>query len=210
MSTITIIYNNPSPLPSAWQKGNIIKIFDGQRGNGYFAGETIPLEIKMKQIVVIFLSLYLLFFSSSCAVNANLGTIREHNDVTRVFRSYQVIPNYNYFYYGIYLEPDTIMGIDNRYTVQSDFWTPVDLTPEQLKTWIIALDRMPELPDFARSYMWRYQGAYVLDPQGSIVGIWYSKLDWGVFDFPGGNVIIPFQPSLKPGSEPRFFRSWDD
>jgi hypothetical protein len=173
-------------------------------------GKLSSLEVKMKQIIVIFLSLYLLFFSSSCAVNPNLGTIREHHDVTTVFRSYQVISDYNYFYYGIYLEPDTIMGIEKKYTVESEFWTPVALTPEQLETWVIALDRVRDYSDFARSYRWRYQGAYVLDPQGSIVGIWYSKLDWGVFDFPGGNVIRPFQPSLKPGSEPLYFHSRDD
>ena len=165
----------------------------------------------MKYIIVMFLSLYLLFLSNSCAVvNTNRGTIREHHDVTRVFRSYQVIPEYNYFYYGVYLEPDTIMGIDKKYTVKSKFWTPVALTPEQLKTWVIALDRKRGDTYFAKQYMWRYQGAYVLDPKGVVIGIWYSKLDWGVFDFPGDNVIIPFQPSLKPGSEGLFFRSWDD
>lgn len=164
----------------------------------------------MKQILMFFLLLYLLFWSNACAVNPNRGTIREHHEVTSLFRSYQVNPNYNYYYYGVYLEPDTIMGIDKKYTVTSDFWTPVDLTPEQLKTWVIALDRKRGDPYFAKQYMWRYQGAYVLDPEGSIVGMWYSKLDWGVFDFPGGNVIIPFQPSLKPRSEGHFFRSWHD
>ncbi len=164
----------------------------------------------MKPIIVVFLSLYLLLLTLSCTVKTNRGTIREHHDVTRVFRAYQVIPNYNYFYYGVYLEPDTIMGIDKKYTVKSEFWTPVALTPEQLKTWVIALDRKRGDTYFAKRYMWKYQGAYVLDPEGTTIGIWYSKLDWGVFEFPGANVIIPFVPSLKPGSEGFFFRSWDD
>ena len=49
--------------------------------------------------------------------------------------------------------------------------------------------------------MGRYQGAYILDPERSVIGIWYSKLDWGVFNFPGENVIIAYPPSLKPGSD---------
>ncbi len=164
----------------------------------------------MKQSMVIGLSLALLFWTNACAVHTNRGTIREHHEVTRIFRSYQVIPQYNYFYYGVFLEPDTIMGIDKKFTVTSDFWTPVELTPEQLKTWVIALDRKRGDRSFAKQYMWRYQGAYVLDPNGAVVGIWYSKLDWGLFEFPGEDVIIPYQPSLKPGSEGHFFRSWHD
>jgi len=166
------------------------------------------LEAPVKKNFLLCLSILLL--ASSCGVSTNRGTIREHHDVTRIFRSFQVLPTYNYFYYGVFIDPDTIMGIDKKYRVISDLWTPVELTPEQLETWVIYLDRKRDDTYFAKKYMWRYQGAYVLDPQGTVVGIWYSKLDWGVFDFPGGDVIIPFAPSLKPGSENLFFRSRDD
>ena len=165
----------------------------------------------MKKKIVLFVSVSLLIISSSCVVGTgNWGTIRENHEVTRIFRSSEVVPDYNYFYYGVSLEPDTIMGIDKKYTVQSQFWKPVALTPEQLKTWVRELDRLRDDTNFARSYMGRYQGAYILDPERSIIGIWYSKLDWGVFNFPGENVIIPYPPSLKPGSDGLRFRPRDD
>lgn len=169
-------------------------------------------EETMKTDILFPATIFLLLFMSSCTIgtNTNRGTIREHHDVTRIFRSYQVVPDYNYFYYGVYLEPDTIMGIDKTYEIQTKLWNQVDLTPEQLETWVITLDRIRGDTNFARRYMGRYQGAYVLDPAGKIVGIWYSKLDWGVFEFPQAKVIIPFAPSLRPGSEPFLFRSRDD
>ncbi len=159
---------------------------------------------------MLFVSASLLFISSSCVVRSgNWGTIRENHEVTRMFRSYEIVQNYNYYYYGVYLEPDTIMGIDKKYTVQSQFWKPLALTSEQLKTWVRELDRSRDDTNFARRYMGRYQGAYILDPERAVIGIWYSKLDWGVFDFPGENLIIPYPPSLRPGADGIRFRRDD-
>ncbi len=165
----------------------------------------------MKKKIALLLTASLLFASGSCAVRSNnWGTIRENHEVTRLFRSYEIRPDYNYFYYGVFLEPDTIMGIDKKYTVQSKFWKPLALSSDQLKRWVRDLDRSRDDANFARSYMGSYQGAYILDPERSAIGIWYSKLDWGVFHFPGENVIIAYPPSLKPGSESIRFRPRDD
>ncbi len=134
---------------------------------------------------------------SSCSTKFPRGTIRENNEVTTIFRSAAINPDYNYFYYGIFLTPDTIMGIDKKYTVRTRFWSPIDLTKKQLQTWITALDNEPEDNTFARSYMGMYQGAYILDPSGKTVGMWYSKLDWGVFEFQPDNIVIPYPPALR-------------
>ena len=153
----------------------------------------------MNKIFQLILLTIILIVAAACShTSTNKGTIREHHDVTRMFRSYTIIPNYNYYYYGVFLDPDTIMGIDNRYTVQSQLWKPIDLSPDQLKRWVIDLDRKRGDLEFAYRYMGMYRGAYVLDPAGQKIGIWYSKLDWGVFDFPGNNIVIPYAPSLRP------------
>ncbi len=146
---------------------------------------------------------------SSCAAKYPRTTIKEDHAVTSIFRSATINPNYNYFYYGIFLEPDSIMGIDKSYSVQTRFWTPLELSKEQLQTWIVALDRVPEDYTFASRYMGRYQGAHILDPQGRRIGMWYSKLDWGVFEFPEAHTIVPFVPSLR-GIERDFLFRRDD
>lgn len=133
--------------------------------------------------------------------NQNLSTIQESPDVTRLYRSYTINPNHNYFYSGPELQPDAIMGIDKGYTVQSKFWHPVDLTEAQLERWVVWGDRESEDSGFSRRYMGRYMGAYILDLQGTVVGDWYSKKDWGIFEFPGNNVIIPHPPRNRAGSQ---------
>ena len=143
------------------------------------------------------LYLVILTLLSSCSTKSPRGAIKEDHAVTSIFRSAEIDPTLNYFYYGTFLEPDAIMGIDNRYRVQSKFWTGVALTKDQLQSWIVTLDRIPNDKTFARRYMGRYQGAHVLDPQGKRIGIWYSKLDWGVFEFHETYTIVPFAPSLK-------------
>ncbi len=135
----------------------------------------------------------------------NAGGIKESHDITKKYRSLTLDPNYNYFYAGPELQPDAIMGIDKRLTVQSKFWHAIELTKEQLEHWVKWGDRESEDSGFSRRYMGRYVGAYILDLQGQVVGDWYSKKDWGIFEFPGNNVIIPHPPRNRAGSDYRRF-----
>ncbi len=151
----------------------------------------------MKTHHLFLLGLSMVLLVPSCSTKYPRGTIREDHAVTSLFRSAKINPDYNYFYYGIFLQPDTIMGIDKVYTVQSRFWSPVDLTSEQLRIWITTLDNAPQDNIFASSYMGRYQGAYILDPEGKAIGTWYSKLDWGVFEFQPEKIVIPYPPALR-------------
>jgi hypothetical protein len=140
---------------------------------------------------------------TGCAATTSknpLGSIKESNDVFRQYREYKINPAYNYFYAGVELQPDAIMGIDKKYTVQSKFWHQVDLTEEQLQYWVKWGDRQSVDEGFSRRYLGKYMGAYILDAQGTVVGDWYSKKDWGIFEFPGNNVIIPHPPRNRAGS----------
>ena len=145
-------------------------------------------------------SILLLLFITSCAAK-NTSQIRENHKVTQIFRSYTVVPDYNYYYYGIPDLPDAIIGIDKKLTVQSRLWQNMTLTEESLNKLVIDLDRFATGSEFAPQYNNRYRGAYIFDPEGNNVGIWYSKYDWGVFEFQEPDIIIPYAPSLSPGSQ---------
>ena len=142
---------------------------------------------------------------SSCTATAlqNAGTIRESGEITRKYRALTIDPKYNYYWSGTELNPDAIMGIDKNLTVQSDFWHQVDLDTEKLQYWVTWSDRQFPEDGFSNRYFGKYMGAFILDYEGSVVGDWYSKKDWGIFEFPGNNVIIPHPPRNRPGSEPR-------
>lgn len=97
------------------------------------------------------------------------------------------------------LQPDAIMGISKDYDVQSDFWKQIKLTEEQLEYWVIWGDRQNPGEGFSRRYS-GYQGDYILDPIGKLIGDWYSKKDMGSFYFPDARVMIPYPPTNLGGS----------
>lgn len=145
-----------------------------------------------------------LFFSGCAATNSgskNFGTIKESPEVTKKYRSLTIDPAYNYYYSGTELQPNAIMGIDKSYTIQSKFWHQIELTKEQLEYWVKWGDRQSADEGFSLRYLGRYQGAYILDLQGKAIGDWYSKKDQGIFEFPGNNVLIPYPPRNRAGSE---------
>ena len=142
---------------------------------------------------------------SATTSNQNLGQgIRESHEITQKYRSLTIDSRYNYYYSGVKSNPDAIMGLDKHFTVQSKFWHQIDLTTEQLDYWVTWGDRERSSEGFSRRYLGKFMGANILDPDGAIVGDWYSKKDWGIFEFPGNNVIIPHPPRNQDRSRQRY------
>jgi len=97
--------------------------------------------------------------------------IRTSQAATDIWNSYQVLPNYNYYYTGGDAQPNYIIGIDDRYHLTSKLWKPVDLTPEMLKNWLNYIQ--PRV-----GYDPSLYGADITDANGKRVGLWYSVKDW--------------------------------
>ena len=145
-----------------------------------------------------------LMFLGGCASTEttnreNMGSFKENNEVSKMYAAHTIDPHYNYYYYGRELQPDSIMGIVKNYTVQSQFWHQVDLTEDQLKSWAVWGNRDSGDLCASRRYMGRYQGADIFDPDGNVIGNWYSKRDWGIFEFPGNNILKPHPPRNQDG-----------
>lgn len=134
-----------------------------------------------------------------CAACTDCGALKQRHEVTTIFTSSRVIPEYHYFYNGEILYPKAIMGIDKRLTLEGKFWTPIDLSQEQLTRWVAEIGTRPK-NSFATGVNGRFEGFEILDSQGQRVGIWYSNYDWGVFKFPEEDKVIAYAPSFKPGS----------
>lgn len=162
----------------------------------------------VKQIFLTILLISSLVISGCAATsvgNRNVSTIRESPEVSRKYRSLTIDPNYIYYFSGPESQPDAIMGLEERYTVQSKFWHQVDLTEEQLDFWVKWGDRQNADEGFSRRYMGRYQGAFIVDLQGEVIGDWFSKKDKGVFEFPGNDIVIAYPPQNRAGSDYRRF-----
>lgn len=158
----------------------------------------------MNRALQVLLAVSLPFFVLGCAAHTgmdseNLGSMKENNEITRQYEDLIINPDYDYYYYGREIQPDAILGVMNNYSVDSNFWHPVQLTRDQLETWVAWGKRGRHGQCASPRYMGHYRGADISDPSGNIIGNWYSKRDWGIFEFPGSNTVIPHPPRNREG-----------
>jgi len=92
-------------------------------------------------------------------------------EATAIWHSYEILPNYHYYYYGPDAQPFYVMGIDDQYRLASNLWKPVDLTPAMLKSWFNYIQ--PRVGYDPQTY-----GAFITGPNGERIGLWYSVRDW--------------------------------
>ncbi len=143
-----------------------------------------------KQQPATILCLILLFFLSSCATQ-NSGKLQSSAEITKIFEDHQIQPDYNYYFYGLQGVPDAIIGIQTNYSLRTDQWRQVDLTAQTLKTWISRMQAVQLV---------RPQGAWILDPEGNRVGIWFSGMRQTAVRLQQNNrvvIIPPNQPKLR-------------
>jgi hypothetical protein len=105
-----------------------------------------------------------------CAVNVRIGGQKISSEVTRVFESYQVLPDHRYYHIGWDTRPYAIVGLKAPYHIPSKFWLEFDANSETLKKRVDALEIFNE-----RGYTRAY-GYYILDPAGNRIGVWYSSI----------------------------------
>jgi hypothetical protein len=117
-------------------------------------------------------------------------------EATDIWHSYEIYPNYNYYYSGADSLPNYIIGIDDKYTLTSKLWKPVDLTPEMLKNWLNYI--RPRV-----GYSQSPYGAFIMGPGGERIGLWYSLRDWrlkGSATLGDNNQVAVTKPSIPTGS----------
>lgn len=100
---------------------------------------------------------------------ATPARVQMDREVEGVFESGTIQPGYDYYYSGPRAEPRAVLAIRQGVDFEPGLWNRVDLTPELLATWNLRIDN-PH-----RSSRYAYFGAYILDPNGNQVGMWYSQ-----------------------------------
>ena len=138
---------------------------------------------------VICLSLF--FFLSSCATQ-NIGKLQPSADITKIFEDHQILSDYIYYYSGLQGVPDAIIGIHSDYSLRTDQWQQADLNSLTLKKWMFRMQTVQLL---------RPQGAWILDPDGNRVGIWFAAMRQTSVRLQQNNrvVIVPPKPPKLQG-----------
>ena len=130
-------------------------------------------KAEMPTLPAVFLLVVIVSALTGCAateVKKSSG-ITASREATELWHAYEILPNYHYYTSGPDTQPNYIIGIDDRYTLMTEFWKPVDLTPEMLKNWFNYI--RPRV-----GYSQDPYGAFIIDSNGERIGLWYSVRDW--------------------------------
>ena len=137
---------------------------------------------RLPGIAVDIIILMMLFIFASCsstydAYSQSLGSCKKSQEVSKLFKSYQYQPDYNYYYAGFMDNPDAVVGIHNNYLLEKSSgrsfeavrWIEFETTSQNLEILVKGIET------HGRPY-----GAVILDHAGTQVGIIYT-FEW--FDF---------------------------
>ena len=100
----------------------------------------------------------------SCSTS-NYGKLQRSPEITKIFDDHRILSEHSYYYSGLQGVPDAIIGLHTSYTLKSRLWQAVDFDSQLLKTWV---NRMTYV------HLVSPRGAWILDPEGHRIGVWYS------------------------------------
>ena len=114
----------------------------------------------------------LLLISSGCASVPvkGYGSLVADGRVMDAFDKFKVNPNYNYFYSGSEVYPNAVIGLDKTYTLESDLWKKVDMTPSKMKEIVTFMKDKAATVNLTTAL----HGFVIFDDKGKQIGVWYS------------------------------------
>lgn len=133
---------------------------------------------------------------SACAAGVDTPAGKWDTDmgVQQLFVSGAVLPDHTYYYIGSIGAPDSIIAIDNRFTLRSRVWAQIEMTEQLLNGWL----------QWYRTEQYgagcEYRGGVILTPDGQRAGVWYSQNIVNIIRMPEPGVIEVYQPRSLSGT----------
>jgi hypothetical protein len=150
---------------------------------------------RIKTILVIAVGILLPVLC--CAIDLELpggislkyGKLERNSEITKLFQTYQILPDHNYYYSGWGAVPYAIIAIDKQYKLRKGLWSEVEATVPKLRNWVREMDIIYGYPPY---------GSRILDHNGRQLGVWYSSKQWTTIIIEEENEIAVFAPEA-PG-----------
>ncbi|ADW18283.1 hypothetical protein Despr_2136 [Desulfobulbus propionicus DSM 2032] len=124
---------------------------------------------------------------TGCAAPVPGGKWEIDRAVQQTFEAGQLFPEHSYYYLGSITAPESIIAIDNRFTLQTRVWAHIDMSEQRLNGWL----------QWYRGERYGgcdYYGGVILAPDGRRAGVWYSPNIFNIIRMPEPNVLEVFQP----------------
>jgi len=140
-----------------------------------------------------FLSLFMIIILGGCVQTGPSGKWVRNAADAKVFESKTLLKDHTYYYRGGETAPDSIIAVDNTYTLKTRVWSQVDITQKMLDKWMYWLTISP-------SITCPYYGGAIITPDGRKAGIWYSKKLITTVKLPEPGVLQIYPPYSRTGS----------
>ena len=124
---------------------------------------------------------------------ANYGSNKPSDAARDKIENFQVLPDYNYYYTGPNSRPHALIAILKSYTISEGIWTKLEPTSKDLKYMV---------GEMQRSVSNQPYGYDILDPQGKLIGIYYSRWSPWPVKMEGGNKVTIYAPDKKESLGP--------
>ncbi len=130
-----------------------------------------------------------LFILTGCVTTGNTS-FSYSQDVDRMFQPPKatLLKNHTYYYRGTSTEPDSIIAVDNQFSMTSKAWSRVDITQQMLDDWAFWIDT------YLGWWNCPYRGVKLFTPDGSQVGVGYSRFTFSVIQMTGPGELVVYPP----------------
>lgn len=137
--------------------------------------------------------IFMIFFFWGCAgFLKGYGAINPDRSVTQAFETFQINPNYNYYYSGSDVYPNALIGLDKKFKIEPDLWKKLEPAPKAFK------DLITQMQSKALSLGQFQHGFAILDDNGRPIGAWYSILRAATtVKMMDDQTILIYQPPLN-------------
>ena len=132
--------------------------------------------LKLKRPFCIIAIFSFFVCASGCAIfNKNFGQFVPDNKARTAFETYQINPDYRYYYSGSDTFPVAMLALNKAYTMGNDLWPEVQVTPETMPQMILNMQNQRRMTSGGI-----HSGFAVLDPEGKQIGILYTYPGLGI------------------------------
>jgi hypothetical protein len=149
---------------------------------------------RMIRLLTLLGTLFVLSILVGCA-GGNYGRLDRDRDLDSKFLNYEVLPDHWYYTSGGYDSPNAILAIHRDYQLDNpgNLWVSVpNVDYAQMRKWIDTL-----APHENLRLSGSYFAAYILDPNGQRVGVWYAIENQATVKFFEGNKVQVYTPELN-------------
>jgi hypothetical protein len=120
-----------------------------------------------------FIMVVLLMFSClGCTglLTGRYGKMTPDTNATNAFESFKISANLKYYISGQDDYPNALMGLNDKYALDSVLWKKIDPSPQRFRDLVLHMQDMAcQVGEFQYGFI-------IFDDKGNQIGIWYSIL----------------------------------